>query len=120
MTSMLMTGVILVAMGFAGQSNFFVVFIALLGFFLFAVRSVMQAWLMDITPKQMAGTSVGLLFGMQSFGSSISPLVGGLIADRYGLNATFYFIACTIMIANLMVFLIPERAKNSVNNTISG
>jgi len=119
MTSMLMTGTILVIMG-TGQSGFFIVFIAFLGFFLYAIRSVVQAWLMDITPKQMAGTSIGLLFGMQSFGSSLSPLIGGLIADMYGLNATFYFIACTIMIANLMVFFIPEKTGDSRNQTISG
>lgn len=119
MTSMLMTGAVLVTMAFAGQSKFFIVFVAFLGFFLYAVRSVMQAWLMDAAPRQMAGTSVGLLFGMQSFGSSLSPLLGGIIADRFGLNATFYFIALTIVIANLMIFLIPENTESRVNHPVS-
>src|SRR5262245_6860211 len=46
-SSMSMTAVILLSMIFVGGTIWFVVLVAVLGFFLFAVRAVMQAWLLD-------------------------------------------------------------------------
>jgi sugar phosphate permease len=111
--SMAMTGVVLLAMAFAGASLAFVALVAVLGFFLYALRPVLQAWLLDATPKNMGGSSIGVLFGAQSLGSSIAPLLGGLVADRYGLGATFYFLAGTIVCANLLILWMPktEAAK---------
>lgn len=109
MTSMAMTAVVLAFMAFAGRSHAFALFIAVLGFFLYAVRPVLQAWLLEATPKNMGGTSIGLLFGLQALGSSIGPVIGGGIADRFGLMSTFYFLAVTIVIANLFIFLIPAQ-----------
>ncbi|GAX91348.1 MFS transporter [Effusibacillus lacus] len=119
MGSMVMTAAILVVMAAVGHTRLFIVFIALLGFFLYAVRPVMQAWLMDTTPKKMAGTSVGMLFGVQSLGSSISPLLGGMIADQYGLYATFYFVAATIVIANLLIFFMPDDSGPNIHKSAS-
>ncbi len=62
MTSMAMTAVVLLVMTFAGHSLGFVVLIAVLGFFLYAIRPVLQAWLLETTPKKMGGTSIGVLF----------------------------------------------------------
>jgi MFS family permease len=108
-TSMLMTAAVLVFMGFAGRSPGFVGFVAILGFFLYAIRPVMQAWLLETTPRNMGGTSIGILFGAQALGSSVAPLIGGIIADRYGLTATFWFLAFTIVVANLFIFAMPKE-----------
>src|SRR2546429_6921379 len=53
LTSMVMSGVVLLFMAFAGRSPVFVLFVAFLGFFLFAIRAVLQAWLLDATPRHM-------------------------------------------------------------------
>ena len=108
MTSMLMSAVVLVFMVFAGKSYAFILFIAVLGFFLYAIRPVMQAWLLETTPKNMGGTSIGVLFGAQSLGSSVAPLLGGIIADRFGLISTFWFLAFTIVAANMFIFAMPQ------------
>ncbi len=108
MTSMAMTAVVLVFMALAGKSTAFVYFIAVLGFFLYAIRPVIQAWLLEVTPKNMGGSSIGVLFGAQSLGAAVAPLLGGLIADQWGLSATFYFLAGTIVCANLFVLLMPN------------
>ena len=107
-TSMLMSAVVLVFMAFAGKSLAFILFVAALGFFLYAIRPVMQAWLLETTPKNMGGTSIGILFGAQALGSSVAPLLGGMIADRYGLIATFWFLAATIVIANFFILAMPK------------
>jgi MFS family permease len=117
MTSMAMTAVVLVFMAFAGRTHAFALFIAVLGFFLYAIRPVLQAWLLDATPKNMGGTSIGVLFGLQAVGSSIGPIVGGLLADRYGLMSTFYFLAFAIVVANLFIFLIPAQTGSGAEPT---
>jgi MFS transporter, FSR family, fosmidomycin resistance protein len=109
MTSMAMSAVVLLFMAFAGRSPAFALFVAFLGFFLFAIRAVLQAWLLDATPKQLGGTSIGILFGTQALGSAIGPLIGGVIADHYGIIATFYYLAATIVVANLFILFTPTE-----------
>jgi len=104
MSAMLASAVVLAAMAFTGGSPFFVALVAVLGFFLYATRPVIQAWMLDATPKNMAGSSIGVLFGAQALGGAIGPLLGGMVADRFGLLSTFYFLAFTIVLANLFVF----------------
>jgi MFS transporter, FSR family, fosmidomycin resistance protein len=108
MSSMTMTGVVMLTMIFAGGTSWFVLLVALLGFFLFAVRAVLQAWLLDATPPGMGGSAIGLLFGVQAAGQAIGPICAGIVADQYGIMAAFYFLAATIIIANLMIFVTPS------------
>jgi MFS family permease len=108
MGAMLSSAVVLVLMALLGGSPVFIALIAVLGFFLYATRPVIQAWILDSTPKNLGGSSIGVLFGAQAIGASIGPLLGGLVADRWGLLATFYFLAFTIVIANVLVFWIPR------------
>jgi fucose permease len=58
----------------------------------------------------MGGSSIGVLFGAQAVGGALGPLLAGLVADRHGLLATFYFLAATIVIANLFVLWVPKTA----------
>jgi MFS transporter, FSR family, fosmidomycin resistance protein len=107
MSSMSMTGIVILFMIFAGGTSWFVFLVAVLGFFLFAVRAVLQAWLLDATPPGMGGSAIGLLFGTQAIGAAVGPVSAGIAADHFGIMAAFYFLACTIIIANLMIFVTP-------------
>ena len=113
--SMLSSGAVLALMAFVGGSPIFVALVAVLGFFLYATRPVIQAWLLETTPKNMGGSSIGVLFGAQAVGGSLGPLLGGMIADRYGLLATFYLFAAMIVFANLFVFWVPGERGASKN-----
>jgi FSR family fosmidomycin resistance protein-like MFS transporter len=108
-SSMAMTVVILLAMILAGGTFWFVVLVAVLGFFLFAVRAVLQAWLLDATPPDLAGSAIGVLFGAQAAGAAIGPICAGIIADHYGIMAAFYFLAATTMVANVLIFFTPSE-----------
>lgn len=103
------SGVVLLLMTFAGGTSLFVFLIAVLGFFLYAARPIMQAWMLEATPKNMGGTAIGLMFGMQSGAQAIAPALGGMVADQYGLLAAFYLLAATIILANIMVIWIPSQ-----------
>ncbi len=109
-TSMATTAVVLIAMALSGGSPLFVALVAMLGFFLYALRPVIQAWMLEATPRNMGGSSIGILFGAQAVGAAVGPLLAGMVADSRGLLATFYFLATTIVIANLFVLFIPKPA----------
>jgi MFS family permease len=111
--SMAMSGVVLLFMALAGRSPAFVLFVAVLGFFLFATRSVLQAWLLDAVPKHLGGTAIGVLFGAQAAGAAVGPVIAGVIADHWGITATFYFLAATIVIANLFILITPAETRRA-------
>ena len=107
LSSMAMSAVVIFLMLFAGGTGWFVMFVSVLGFFLFAVRAVLQAWLLDATPPAMGGSAIGLLFASQAFGQAVGPVSAGIVADHYGLMGAFYFLAATIVVANFLVFVTP-------------
>jgi len=105
-TSLLLVGLVLFRLNFL-----FVAVLAVLGFFLFSMQPVILAWMMDLAPKNISGTTVSALFGIQSLLSGFSPAVCGFIADRFGILYAFYFLAFTIFAANFLVYLIPDKPK---------
>ncbi|MBI4203793.1 MAG: MFS transporter [Betaproteobacteria bacterium] len=107
-SSMILTGVMIMGMAFAGKSIVFVGFIALVGFFLYAMRPVLQAWAVECTPKHLAGTGVGLQFGITALGASVAPAIFGMIADASDIYTAFFFLAGTIIFANFLVFFMPN------------
>ncbi len=111
MSSMLLTGVTIAGMVLAGNSVWFVVFVALVGSFLYAMRSVLQAWAIECTPRHLAGTGVGLQFGITAIGGGIAPSLFGMIADARGLQVAFYGLAVTIVLGNFLVMLVPGGDK---------
>jgi MFS family permease len=110
MSSMALTAVVIVGMVLAGTSPLFIVFIALAGFFIYGTRPALQAWLLEATPKHLAGSSVGLQFAVGAIGSAVAPTVCGIIADTYDIFAAFYFLAGSIIVANMMIFFLPDVA----------
>jgi sugar phosphate permease len=64
--------------------------------------------LLGDTPASADGSAVGIMFSTQAIGAAIAPLLAGWVADTWGLLAVFYFLACTIVLANFFVFLMPR------------
>lgn len=105
------TSVILVALAYFQVAWLFIAILSLLGFFLYAVRPVIWAWVLDMSPKDMGGTTVSAFSGAQSLFSSVAPVVCGFVADRWGILSAFYFLAATVLVANFIVMAIPEAKK---------
>jgi MFS family permease len=120
MASMALSGVMLIAMVLAGDSPLFVVFIALVGFFLYAMRAVLQAWAIESAPRNLAGSTVGVQFGITSLGAAVSPLLFGLVADATSVHTGFYYLAGTIIFANVLVFFIPKDPTAPARNPKPG
>lgn len=111
-SGMIFTSIMVIIMTFIHINWLLILTIAIIGFFLYALRPVMHAWAMEMTSDEIAGTTTSLVFTTQSLMATISPLIGGLLADQYGFIATFYFIAAVILVGNIVIFFIPK------NNTV--
>jgi MFS family permease len=103
------TTVTIIALTVIQQELLFIAGVSVLGFALFAVRPVVHSWLLDLTPPRYAGSATSLMFGTQAILSAAVPIIGGLIADSYGLAAVFYLLAGTMIVANVLVYLLPSE-----------
>lgn len=105
------TSIVLIILAYFQVTSLFLAVLALLGFFLYAIRPVIWAWVLDLAPKDLGGTTVSFFSGAQSLFSSLSPVLCGFIADRWGILAAFYFLAGTVLLGNFIVLTIPEARK---------
>jgi sugar phosphate permease len=83
--------ILVLALTFIDNTTLYISCLAGIGFFLFATRP-----------------ATGTVFGIQSIFAMFAPLIGGVIADSYGITAVFYFAAVAIIISNLIAALLPK------------
>ncbi len=105
------TTVVVIFLAMVPNEYLFIAGVSVLGFVLFALRPVIHSWMMDLNPPEMHGTATSALFGAQSGLSLPIPIIGGWIADSYGVGAVFYLLAATMVVANVLVFMLPESEK---------
>ncbi len=105
------TTVVVTFLAVAQSEYLFIAGVSALGFVLFAIRPVIHSWMMDLTPPAMHGSATSALFGTQSGLSLIIPVLGGWIADLYGVGAVFYLLAGTMLLANVLVAMLPDAEK---------
>ena len=63
----------------------------------------------EATPREMAGSGVGLHFGIQHVGAAAAPAIFGMIADASDIYTAFFFLAGTILFANVLIFFMPKE-----------
>lgn len=99
-----------VVLGFAALhlGAAFVAALALLGFFVYSMRPAIFRWAIGVVPREYEGTAVGILFTTQALLPTAMPIVGGYLADRYGLLSIFYVIAGTVLVANAALLFVPD------------
>jgi len=105
------TTIIVMVLPFIGNSAIFIGGVSFLGFSLYAVRPVLQSWIMDMSEQRMHGSVTSLMFGVESSFSMVIPLAGGIIADLYGLEVTFFLLGGGVIIANLLLPFVPKIEK---------
>ena len=87
----------------------FVAVIAFLGFSLFAVRPVVHAWMMDLAPAHLRGGATNLVFGAQSALRMLIPLVGGVMADSWGVGSVFYLLVGISILGAITAGFLPKN-----------
>jgi predicted MFS family arabinose efflux permease len=108
---------VILGLTFVSDPTLYVMAISLLGFFLFSIRPVVQSWMMDMVPPGFTGSATSLMFGTQAILGALAPIVGGVIADTYGLVAVFYFLAALMLFANVLVVLIPRSMPDQMETS---
>ncbi|MDE1932091.1 MAG: MFS transporter [Alphaproteobacteria bacterium] len=108
MAGMFSTTLIVVLMTFITNHAAYVACISVLGFFLYAMRPVIQAWQVDRSPPEHLAAITSALFTVQAMLSALAPVVGGFLADRFGLISVFYFLAASVLAGNVLCFLVPK------------
>jgi len=108
---MLSTSVVVLVFAALDLGPTFVVVLALMGFFLYSMRPAIFRWAIGVVPREYEGTAVGALFTTQSLFSTLMPVVGGLLADRYGLLSVFYFVAGAVLVGNLAMLAVPDLRR---------
>jgi MFS family permease len=112
-TGLFSTSIVLFILAYFRLTWLFITALAILGFFLYAVRPVIWAWVLDLGPRKLGGSMVSFFSGSQSLLSSLSPVLCGFIADRWGILTAFYFLAGTVFVANLIVLAIREEKREA-------
>jgi MFS transporter, FSR family, fosmidomycin resistance protein len=105
---MIGTSLMILTMSLMTGAYAFIAMSAGLGFVMFAIRPVIHSWTLDLAADRMSGSAISLLFGTQSAMTMLVPIVGGMIADQWGLGTVFYILTATVSIAAIMSFTIPE------------
>ncbi|HVA35504.1 MAG TPA: MFS transporter [Stellaceae bacterium] len=111
LAGMFSTTIIVVLMTFITSRPLYVACISVLGFFLYAMRPVIQAWQVDRSPPEHLAAITSALFTVQAILSALAPLVGGFLADRFGLISVFYFLAASVLAGNILCFLVPKTEQ---------
>ncbi len=110
-TSLFVTSLAVFLLAFLNIPWLFVVILGTVGFFLYALRPVLIAWTMEVAPKDLGGSAISIQFSFQSALSALAPVAGGWIADRWGLMTTFYFLAATVLLSNMLVLFVKESKQ---------
>jgi DHA1 family multidrug resistance protein-like MFS transporter len=79
------------------------------------VLPIAQAYIGDITPEGQEGKWMGIFNATFIIGFGSGPLLGGVIADRFGMNVAFYVMGFLNLVSFLAaVFILPEVAERRV------
>lgn len=88
--------------------------IATFGVFFFTVNSLTQAVAVDIAEgKRLEGTFIGLMWGSNAFFGAGSAIAAGLIVQRYGWPAAFYFASALFVAGFLASIVLPSTGAGT-------
>jgi DHA1 family multidrug resistance protein-like MFS transporter len=76
------------------------------------VQAAIAVLVAAIVPRRRLGSSIGLLQVATFGGASVGPLLGGVVADRYGYRPSFLITGTLMLLSGLVVFAgVPERGR---------
>ncbi len=100
----------------AGDGLALGVIIVLLGFFLYSDQPILTAAALDIVGHNVATTTLGVLSFTRFILSGASPIIGGVLYQTYGIDATFQYVAALFALAAAILMAVrlrpPQRAPS--------
>ena len=96
------------------ENSLFLIFLCgLIGFAIYSGRPVVQSWALDIASEKTSGSVISLLFMAQVGFAAVFSLIGGIVADIYGLKIIFYILSAICLTATIIIFFIPNKTRKS-------
>lgn len=95
------------AIGQAGDGWLLTVTILATGLFTYSLGQIMQATVLDLAGRGSEGATMGVVLGINSMVSAVSPLVAAVIVNAYGLGSVFYYNAALWSAAVLILIFLP-------------
>jgi predicted MFS family arabinose efflux permease len=102
----LMCGLSLVTLSWADTVPGVLAAIAAVGFFLAPVPSLVLAVGTELVEERHRASAVGLVYACNEGASTLSPLIGGLVAEAFGLRFSFLFYALLFLAATAIALIL--------------
>ena len=82
----------------------FLIVIVVLGTVLFSTMAILLAAAGDLVSSEVQGTTISLVFGTSIIVAALSPYIGGLFADWYGVQTSFLWASGIVMFTAVAAF----------------
>ena len=103
------TTVLIMVLTLVQNDVIFIGGVAVMGFVMYATRPVIHSWMMDLAPAKVAGSATSVMFGVQALFTTLMLIGSGAAADAWGLVVVFYLLAASMLVANVLVYFLPNR-----------
>ncbi len=107
------TTVMIVFLTLIDNETLFIAGVTFMGFAMYAARPVIHSWMMDLAQPEVAASATSVMFGVQALFTAIMVAGGGAVADRWGLEAVFYLLALSMLVANVLVYLLRDKGPDN-------
>lgn len=94
-----------------------IVVVILLGVFIYSLNAIVMALAMDITRRDLEGTTVGLLFASNFILGGASPVIAGAVISHFQIKAAFVYVAAVYLAAALLIGLLPVPQAKVISET---
>ena len=94
----------------------FVASCALMGCGRALMRMATTAYIRELAPDQLRGRATALSGGVHRFAAVVAPLVGGVVAKRFGMAGPFVLGGLTKLLAACLFLLGPKRNRAAVHD----
>jgi len=111
--SLMLSGLSIIALTRAPAGIPLMACMAFLGFFHYSLRPIIFAFALDVTPAEIGATTVSYVFTWNQAISSVAPILGGFIADVFGIQYALYLIAGLSLAAAFVAGFIKTPESHS-------
>lgn len=112
--SLILSGLAVLAITVVPAGVPMMVSVGLLGFFHYSLRPIIFAFALDVTPPEIGATTVSYVFAWNQTFSAISPILGGFLADAFGIRYAMFFIAGLTLTAALISGILKDVRSKTV------
>lgn len=92
--------------------------LALLGLFHYSLRPIIFAFALDVTPPEMGAATISYVFTWNQSLSAAAPMLGGALADLFGVRAALYLVACLSFVAAFLVLRLKPLVTPRLNPAV--